>query len=93
MSADIIPLPTRRNRNPHANAPEVQALIRGIKGQPTEQDLADRLESACNRMGLPPRFSSPTLPRAQYLEATRVMQRWARDLGVEITVHPQGGVA
>ena len=38
------------------------------------------------------RPESVGMPRARFLESARLLQDFARDMGLTITLHPQGGV-
>jgi hypothetical protein len=99
MSAQIIKLPTQRNPNPHADAPEVVALRKDIRSAArvarltrVVADLEARGDTTVTAFRAPakPRQSSG-LTKAQRLEAIRLLQRCAADMAGR-TITAVGGV-
>ena len=81
MSAQIIALPTR----------QAGAVAFRTPGSPPPRDPPVWLPAVA-----PVKRPKPVVipsDRQLFLQAAEVLHRWARDLGVTITVHPQGGAS
>ena len=103
MSAQIITLPTQRNRNPHINAPEVVAFRRDVQAgvsRETHPRAHYHIQKIAREMGVQVTVHSapmvpmqPGLNKMDRLAAIRCLQAWAAELGLTITVQTAGGAA